>query len=360
MWETSLAEVLAPGRLDPAWMLLAALIADAVLGDPRWLYARVRHPVTLIGDLIGALDRFLNVDTHGDATRRIYGVIGLLLVVVPVGGLAWALQAGLSTLTGGWLVEALLASTLIAQKSLREHVSAVADGLENGGLHCGRRAVSLIVGRDPESLDSAGVSRAAIESAAEGFSDGVIAPAFWYLVGGLPGLAIYKAVNTADSMVGHRTPRHLAYGWATARLDDGLNLAPARLAGLLILLAGLVLPWDGRWPGADDPEPDDNPFRGNLTRVRHGWRAMCRDAGRHKSPNAGWQEAPLAGVLGIALAGPRRYGGLLVDDAWMNAEGRRDTTAEDIRRGLMLLLIANGALWDLTTAVAVADWLWFG
>lgn len=365
--ESWIGGLLEPGRLAAGWMLLLALTADAMLGDPRWLYDRVRHPVVLIGAAIGWLDGFLNVEGHGAGARRLLGLAGLLGLLGLIGAVAWSLQAGLATLSGGWLVEALLASTLLAQKSLRTHVAAVADGLDTGGVPGGRRAVAMIVGRDPDSLDGAGVARAAIESAAEGFSDGVVAPAFWYLVGGLPGLLLYKAVNTADSMIGHRTPRHEAFGWAAARLDDLMNLVPARLAGLMILLAGLVLPWDGRWPrpddrgpddrGPDDPEPDDNPFRGNPGRVRAGWRAMWRDAGRHKSPNAGWQEAPLAGVLGLALAGPRRYGNRVVEDGWMNPDGRADAGADDIRRALMLLLIANGALWDLTLIVALSDWI---
>src|SRR5690554_4671448 len=199
-------------------------------------------------------------------------------------------------------------SSLVAQKSLYDHVAAVARGLEQGGLEGGRKAVSLIVGRDPESLDQAGVARAAIESLSENFSDAVVAPVFWAALFGLPGLLAYKAVNTADSMIGHRTPRHAAFGWAAARLDDAVNLIPARLAGLRIAGAALLL------PGA---------------RAGNALRAMGRDAPRHRSPNAGWQEAAMGGALGLALAGPRRYGGQVVEDAWMGAGGRTDAGPAD-------------------------------
>jgi adenosylcobinamide-phosphate synthase len=307
--------------MSDARILLAALAIDAVFGEPSWLYTRAPHPVVLIGGLIERLDRLLNQEVLGESLRRTLGVaaLGLLLIaaVVPM-----AIVSGvLSWLPGGWLAEALLASTLIAQRSLYDHVAAVAAALETGGLSAGRRAVSMIVGRNPESLDETGVSRAAIESCAENFSDGVVAPVFWFIVLGLPGIVAYKAINTADSMIGHRTPRHEAFGWAAARLDDLVNLIPARLAGGLIVLASFVL------PGAD-----------RMERARTAWRIMLRDAGRHRSPNAGWPEAAMAGVLGLALAGPRRYGRKLVRDAWMGEGGRPDATAADIRRALQVLI----------------------
>jgi adenosylcobinamide-phosphate synthase len=307
--------------MSDARILLAALAIDAVFGEPSWLYTRAPHPVVLIGGLIGRLDRLLNQEVLGETLRRTLGAVALgLLLIATV--LPTAIVSGvLSWLPGGWLVEALLASTLIAQRSLYDHVAAVAAALETGGLSAGRRAVSMIVGRNPESLDEAGASRAAIESCAENFSDGVVAPVFWFIVLGLPGIVAYKAINTADSMIGHRTPRHEAFGWAAARLDDLVNLIPARLAGGLIVLASFVL------PGAD-----------RMERARTAWRIMLRDAGRHRSPNAGWPEAAMAGVLGLALAGPRRYGRKLVRDAWMGEGGRPDATAADIRRALQVLI----------------------
>jgi adenosylcobinamide-phosphate synthase len=208
-------------------------------------------------------------------------------------------------------------STLIAQKSLYQHVAAVASGLETGGLGGGRLAVSRIVGRDPEALDQAGVSRAAIESLAENFSDGVVAPVFWAALFGLPGLLAYKVINTGDSMIGHKTERHLQFGWAAARLDDLLNLVPARLSALIVCAAAWLL------PGAD-------PLAA--------WRAMWRDARKHRSPNAGWPEAAFAGALSLAIAGPRVYHGEHVDDHWMNDGGRPHAAAPDIRMALRLFV----------------------
>jgi adenosylcobinamide-phosphate synthase len=216
----------------------------------------------------------------------------------------------------GGLVEVALAAILIAQRSLVEHVAAVGAGLRRS-LAEGRAAVSRIVGRDPETLDEGGVARAAVESAAENFSDGVVAPVFWFLVAGLPGIAVYKAINTADSMIGHRTPRHEAFGWAAARMDDVANLVPARIAGGLICLAG----------GG-----------------RAAMEVMMRDAWLHRSPNAGWPEAAMAGSLGLALAGPRVYGGVTTDDPFLNPTGRREVRAADIDAAIRVLWRAWGVL----------------
>ena len=229
---------------------------------------------------------------------------------------------------------ALVASVLLAQRSLHQHVARVRDAFAAGGLEGARRAVAMIVGRDPDSLDAAGVSRAAIESCAENFADGVVAPAFWFALLGLPGLAAYKAVNTADSMIGHRTPRHEAFGWAAARLDDLVNLVPARLAGALVALAGVAA--GGR------------PARA--------LRIMVRDAPRHRSPNAGWPESAMAAALGLALAGPRRYGPRLVDDPFLNPQGRRDAGPADIGRSLRVLVAActlHGALYAALVLLAL-------
>jgi len=330
-----LRTMLAPATAgpDPLLILLLAIAFDAILGDPPWLYRALPHPVVILGRGIDWLDRRLNRETAANVARRGAGALAVLILVGAAVATGWILSAAFARLPFGWVLEGLAMSSLVAQKSLYDHVAAVARGLEQGGLEGGRKAVSLIVGRDPESLDDAGVARAAIESLAENFSDGVVAPLFWAALFGLPGLLAYKAVNTADSMIGHRTPRHEAFGWAAARLDDLVNLVPARLAGLLIVAAALML------PGA---------------RAGKALHAMRRDAPKHRSPNAGWQEAAMAGALGLAIAGPRRYGGRTVEDAWMGAGGRTEATAEDIRRALRLYLAAcilQAALIALAAAV---------
>jgi len=300
-------------------ILLLALGLDALIGDPAALYARLPHPVAVIGRGIGGLDRRFNREQDPTALRRVAGIAACILLVTLSFGIGWLLHRSLRALPGGWIAEALLISAFLAQNSLYRHVAAVAQGLVGAGLPGGRRAVAHIVGRDPASLDEPAICRAALESLAENFSDGVTAPLFWALLLGLPGILTYKAVNTADSMVGHRTPRHLAFGWASARLDDLLNLVPARAAGLVLAVAAFLLP--GASPGG-------------------AFSAMRRDAPLHRSPNAGWPEAAMAGALGLALAGPRRYGGAIVEDNWMNAGGRREASAADIRRGLALYVLA--------------------
>lgn len=277
--------------------------------------------------LIARLDRALNRDEASFAMRRLAGVAALLVLLAVTLAAALAL-AWLCRLAGifALLPLALLASSLLAQRSLHEHVARVAEGLEQNGLAGGRKAVAMVVGRDPESLDEAGVARAAIESLAENFSDGVVAPAFWLGLGGLPGGALYKAINTADSMIGHRSPRYLAFGWAAARLDDLVNLPASRLTALLLVAAAAL-----------DREANAGAA----------WRALRRDAGRHRSPNAGWPEAAMAGALGLRLAGPRVYGAVRVEDGWMG-DGRAEATAADVRRALGLYRKACLLLWGLT------------
>ena len=304
---------------DTSQILLLALAMDALIGDPAPLYARMPHPVALIGQAVDRLDRRFNRQTAGQAARYAAGIVGCILLVIASLALGWLLHALLRRVPGGWIGEALLISIFLAQNSLYRHVEEVARDLERNGLATGRAAVARIVGRDPESLDEAGVSRAALESLAENFSDGVTAPLFWALLLGLPGILAYKAVNTADSMIGHRTPHYRAFGWAAARLDDLLNLVPARFAALAIVVAAFLL------PGA------------NAAAAFH---AVMRDAAKHRSPNAGWPEASMAGALGLALAGPRQYEGQLVDDHWMHAKGRTTASPVDIRRGLKLYVIA--------------------
>jgi len=308
---------------SPAGALLTTLIALAVeagFGYPDALFRLIRHPVVWMGALIGILDRGLNDPALSPVHRRLRGVLSLLFLLGVVFGTGLAVQLAAMIWLGRWLgilVLAGLTSSLLAQRSLHDHVAAVAVGLETAGLAGGRAAVSRIVGRNPLKLDEAGVVRAAIESLAENFSDGVVAPVFWGALLGLPGMAAYKAMNTADSMIGHRTPRHEAFGWASARCDDVVNLPASRLSALFILMAALLMRAD--WRG--------------------GARAVRRDAGRHRSPNAGWPEAAMAGALGLRLAGPRVYGDTLVQDGWMG-DGRAEATVSDLRRALALFRLA--------------------
>ena len=306
------------------------MLFELAVGYPQPVYRAIGHPVTWIGGLIALFDAKLNRPEMTSWRRRLAGVVALVLLVALTGAVAAAVQWLLGP-DVGLVATAILASTLIAQRSLGRHVRDVADALEEQGIEAGRQAVSQIVGRDTATLDEAGVSRAAIESLAENFSDGVTAPAFWLAVAGLPGAAVYKAVNTADSMIGHRTERHEAFGWAAARLDDLINLPASRLTALLIVVAAWF-----------DREAD----------AGRAWAAVRRDARRHRSPNAGWPEAAMAGALGLSLAGPRSYGGVTVTDAEMGAGGRREATANDIRRALRLYRIADAMLIAVIGVVA--------
>ncbi|TWB69312.1 adenosylcobinamide-phosphate synthase [Nitrospirillum amazonense] len=316
------------------WLALAALALEALLGYPDALYARIRHPVVWIGALISGLDHAWNQAERPVAWRKAAGILAELVLVGVALAVGVLLQSLLARLGGLWgtVAMGLVASSLLAQRSLHRFVAAVPRALRQRGLEGGREAVSHIVGRNPASLDEAGVARAAIESLAENFSDGVVAPAFWLAVGGLPGVLAYKAINTADSMVGHRTPRHEAYGWAAARLDDVVNLPASRLTALLLVLAA----WTRGPAGA----------KAALVAVR-------RDAGHHRSPNAGWPEAAMAGALGLRLAGPRTYGDVRVDDHWMG-DGRAEATAADIEAGLSLYRRSLALLWGLAL---IAAWI---
>ena len=248
------------------------MLIELCLGYPATLHRAIGHPVTWMGRLIAWLDRALNRETATPQARRAAGVVTVLILLAIVGVLAFLVQSALLRLPFGILAAALVASTLVAQRSLHRHVADVAAALETDGVAAGRKAVAHIVGRDTETLDAAGVARAAIESLAENFSDAIVAPVFWMVIGGLPGAALYKAINTADSMIGHRTPRHQAFGWAAARLDDLINLPASRLSAFLLVAAAAI--------------------SGN--RAGTAWRAVRRDAGKHRSPNAGYPEAAMA------------------------------------------------------------------
>lgn len=316
--------------------LLAGLIADAVIGDPDALWRRIPHPVALFGKLIDRLDAALNREEDRAQLRRIKGVAAVGLLLTGAALIGYGIHVVAMSLPYGLILEIAAVTVMLAQNSLARHVGDVVRGLERGGLEGGREAVSMIVGRDPQSLDGNGVVRAAIESLAENFSDGIVAPAFWYAVLGLPGLFAYKALNTADSMIGHKTARHLEFGWATARLDDLANLPASRLSGLLILGGAALRFWNvaAGWVAAG-----------------RGWQAVKTSAHLHRSPNAGWPEAAMAGVLDIAIAGPRRYGGTVVEDPFMNPAGRRELEAADIESALNVFRKACLILWMLVLLV---------
>jgi adenosylcobinamide-phosphate synthase len=310
---------------------LLALLIEATAGYPERVLAAIDHPVIWFGNLIDRLDRALNRPERSRAFRKAAGFAALFVIVAVPAAAAFTVQWTLLLLPYGLVPVALLASSLIAQRSLHDHVRRVADALEQEGLDGGRKAVSQIVGRDPQSLDEASVARAAIESLAENFSDGVVAPVFWLAVGGVPAGAAYKAVNTADSMIGHKTEQHRDFGYASARFDDLINLPASRLSALLIVAAAAML----------DREV-----------ASRAWQAMRRDARHHRSPNAGWPEAAMAGALGLSLAGPRVYDGVTVDDAFMG-DGRRDANVQDIREALKLYRRADLLLIALVAVLAL-------
>ena len=291
-------------------MIAFAMLLDAVFGEPKWLWSRVPHPAVLMGRAVAALDARLN-----DRTR----VAGVLAVTILV---ACALVLGLTIAAlPGWWAEVLVGAVMIAQRSLVQHVQAVADALRLS-VSDGRSAVAMIVGRDVSDMDGAAVARGAIESAAENLSDGVIAPVFWFMIAGLPGLLTYKAINTADSMIGYRTEKYENFGWAAARLDDVVNWIPARITALLI------------WAVAPN---------------RATWGAIRRDAALHRSPNAGWPEAAMAPALGVSLSGPRSYDGQVRNFPWVHPNGRKDAGPEDINAAVCLLWKS----WGLALLVAV-------
>ncbi|MET4385559.1 adenosylcobinamide-phosphate synthase [Bradyrhizobium sp. F1.4.3] len=304
-----------------AGAMAVAMAVDALVGWPSWLFARIGHPVTWLGRLIAGVDTAWNRPSDPPAVRRAAGVAGALVVIALSVALGWALQ---SLLTAGWIqlvLVGILAWPLVALRSLHDHVAAVARPLLAGDIAAAREAVSRIVGRDPAALDDAGIARAAIESLAENASDGIVAPVFWGALFGLPGILGYKAINTLDSMIGHRTERHDAFGWAAARIDDVANFIPARLTGFLFVLLA--------------PKRSEALSR------------MTRDARRHRSPNAGWPEAAMAGALGVRLSGPRAYQDSVSNEPWLN-EGARDPRAADIGEGLTIyrraMLLLAGVL----------------
>ena len=321
-----------------AGLALVAVAVEAVAGYPDALYRAIGHPVTWIGRLIAWCEEAWNSPDRTFEERRTMGVVLLLVLLgvsVVVGLLVTRLVGSILPGLLGLLLCGALASSLLAQRSLAAHVADVAEGLDAHGLEGGRVTVSRIVGRDTKDLGEAAISRAAIESLAENFSDGVVAPLCWMVVGGLPGAIAYKAVNTADSMVGHKSDRYLAFGWASARFDDLVNLPASRLAALWLILAAAL-------------QPGCSPARALAS--------VHRDSHHHRSPNAGWPEAAMAGALGIRLAGPRVYGGVAVEDRWMG-DGRSELTAADIRAALRLYRVACAIQVAVVAALAAISLL---
>jgi len=324
-----------PSGPDPFLLLLLALLFDLMFADMAPVFRYLPHPVAVVGGAVSFFDRRLNRPERSDRQRRARGALVVAVMIAAAALTGWAVAAWLRLWSFGWAGEALVVAALLAQRSLFEHVAKVAAALAKDGLAAGRAAVAHIVGRDPLSLDEFAVARAAIESLFENFSDGVVAPCLWYACFGLPGLFVYKTANTMDSMIGHRSPRYLHFGWAAARLDDLMNLAPARLSGVLIGLAAFALPGARGFPA---------------------FRTMLKDAAKHRSLNAGWPEAAAAGALGLALAGPRRYGVTVVQDPWLG-DGRARATPADIARALRLYLAA-GALFAALLAIGAAARYW--
>jgi adenosylcobinamide-phosphate synthase len=309
--------------LDP-WRVLAALVLEAGIGYPDRLHNIIPHPVVWAGRGIAALEKSWNRPDWPEARRRLLGVATLVLIAGSAALIGFLIDHWARKNLWTALLALLLASTGFAQRSLYTHVAAINTALQADDLPAARLAVSRIVGRDTATLDAGGVAAATLESLAESFCDGIVAPAFWFLLFGLAGLFAYKAINTADSMIGHREPRWRAFGWASARTDDLFNLIPARLAGCLLALA-----------------------------ARGGWRIMLRDAKKHASPNAGWPEAAMAGGLNIRLGGPVSYDGAPHPRPWFG-DGKQPE-ATDLTRGLRVYLDGCAYLWAM---LVVGGLLW--
>ena len=318
-------------------ILLLALMIDAVFGDPKPLYRYVPHPAQIMGWLIDRCDKRFNNENDTAKQQRISGVVTTVLIVAGAAGIGWGIVTLTTLIPYGWILEAIVLSTMIAGRSLYQHVAAVAKALKSENLEEAREAAGQIVGRDTENLDQHGVARAAIESLSENFSDGVVAPIFWTALFGLPGAFAYKALNTADSMIGHKNERYLYFGWAAARLDDVANFIPARLSALILCLAAFI--W-GR------------------NEARRSWLAIRHDAKKQTSINAGYPEAAMAGALNLRLAGPRDYDDEPLDGEWIggaNEGSTSDATYEDISKGLMLFV--NACLISAGVIVFLTVWL---
>ena len=314
---------------DAIGILVLALIVDRAIGDPHWLWSRLRHPVAIFGVAISWLDLQLNRPGLAGTTARRNGFIAIIVLAAASAAAGIALHILLQGVRFGWLAEVLLVAIMLAQKSLLDHVRRVSHALRENGLEAGRKEVAKIVGRNTEQMAETDVARASIESVAENFSDGTMAPALWYLACGLPGVLVYKMVNTADSMIGHKSEKYLQFGFASARLDDVLNFVPARISAALVALAA--------------------PCRRGS--IKKAFEVIGHDAPEHVSPNAGWPEAAMAGALHIALGGPRRYGSQTLQAAWINPAGERTLSAADVDNAIGLVEVA-WAVFTSTLAVA--------
>jgi adenosylcobinamide-phosphate synthase len=302
--------------VDEPWIALISLAVEAAVGYPRALHSRVPHPVVWAGRAIDSFERAFNKPSSSALARKAWGCVTVLCICGVAALSGWVIESL------GWLIAALVGTVGLAQRSLYEHVRVVLTALQADDLSTARERVAHIVGRDTAHLNASEVSAAALESLAESFNDGVLAPAFWFVVGGLPGLFVYKVLNTADSMIGHKEERWRAFGWAAARADDVANFIPARIAGLLLALAA----------GA-------------------GLRVMFRDAAKHASPNAGWPEAAMAGALGVRLGGPAVYDGV-PHARPVFGQGEFPTPA-DLARGLRIYVHACALMWLLIAAVGL-------
>lgn len=321
---------------DFAVILLLALVLDWFLGEPQVIWSRVPHPVVLFGKAVGLADNKLNLTIDAPAVQRRKGAVAIWLLMM-IALLAAILVAWVIGFLGSisWVLECFIVFVLLAQRSLFDHVKAVSDGLRESGIEGGRKAVGMIVGRDPELLDETGICRASIETLAENFSDGVVAPAFWFAIFGLPGLFIYKMINTADSMIAYRSEKYLHFGRIAAQIDDLANWLPARLS-FAIIAVGAV-------------------FVSGLRSAKNAISVVLRDAGLHRSPNAGWPEAAMAGAMDVALGGPRKYAHETVSQAFINGSGKHDLSAKDIEASLGFFRAACFVLWGLVLIIALVN-----
>ncbi|MEW7006548.1 adenosylcobinamide-phosphate synthase CbiB [Lentilitoribacter sp. EG35] len=302
-------------------ILFCATILDMLVGDPDWIWRKYTHPIVWFGQITGYMDKRFNSNLLSQAHKKFTGIMAIVMLVaiaVILGLLFTAILSNIGFL--GYVLEVIIVAIFIAQKSMSDHVERIITPLRNGDINGARNAVSMIVGRDTAQLDESSISRAAIESMSENFSDGVVAPIFWYAIFGLPGLFAYKMINTADSMLGHMTEKYQDFGWASAKVDDLVNWFPARLSALFIIFASGL--------GARTKPP--------MSVVK----VVLKDAKHHRSPNAGWPESAMAGALDIALAGPRTYSEYKVDDAFMNATGRKKLTFIDVELAKIVFLTA--------------------
>lgn len=319
---------------DPLFILLIALVLDWYFGEPEVLWSRLPHPVVLFGKAVSFADKRLNKSKDSDQEQYKKGAVAISFLILLALLVSFFIQSVVDFFGPiGFIIELFIIFVLLAQKSLVDHVEAVADGLKEDGLKGGQKAVGMIVGRDPSSLDKSGVSRAAIESLAENFSDGILAPAFWYAVFGLPGIIVYKMINTADSMIAYRNEKYLWFGRVAAQIDDLANWLPARLSSVLIALGAGML-------------NGINAFRSALI-------VALRDSGLHRSPNAGWPEAAMAGGADFALGGPRIYSEVIVQQAYLNSSGKRDLGVKDIKQAIQIFALACFSLWFFTGALVV-------